>query len=79
MQQQLVTKLEKDIAVFEGQIAEISAELEKQETYQQAGRAQQLNRELTAAQTSLGKVSAEWEASSSKLLALEATAVPVST
>ncbi len=79
VQQQLVTKLEKDIAVFEGQIAEISAELEKQETYQQAGRAQQLNRELTAAQTSLGKVSAEWEASSSKLLALEATAVPVST
>ncbi|MSR65822.1 MAG: ABC transporter ATP-binding protein, partial [Pedosphaera sp.] len=50
-QQQLIAKLEKDIAAFESQLAEISAELENPETYQKAGRAQHLNRELNAAQS----------------------------
>ncbi len=66
-QQQRVAKFEKDIATYENQIADISGELENPETYQKAGRAQHLNRELSAAQASLEQVTAEWEAAASKL------------
>ena len=74
-QQQLIAKLEKDIAAFESQLAEISAELENPETYQKAGRAQHLNRELNAAQSGLEQTTSEWEAAASKLLAAD-TAEP---
>jgi ATP-binding cassette subfamily F protein 3 len=70
--QQLVHRLEKEIQVLEARLAELTAELEKPETYQQPGRALQVNRELTAAQDDLERLTAEWEKAATKLEAVEA-------
>jgi ATP-binding cassette subfamily F protein 3 len=66
-QQQLVHRLEKEIHQLETRQAELTAELEKPETYQQPGRALEVNRELTGALESLKKLTAEWEAAATKL------------
>ena len=71
-QQQLVHRLEKEIASLEAKQVELTAELEKPETYQQPGRAMEINRELTSVTEALAKTTAEWETAATKLNSLEA-------
>jgi len=66
-QQQLVHQLEKEIQTLEARQTELTAELEKPETYEKAGRAQQINRELADVQHRLEALTPEWEAAASKL------------
>lgn len=66
-QQQIVHKLEKEISELEHKQKELTAELEKPETYQQAGRAMEINRELIYAQERLAELHPEWEAAAVKL------------
>jgi ATP-binding cassette subfamily F protein 3 len=71
-QQQAVHRLEKEIAGLETKQTELTAELEKPETYQQPGRAMEVNRELTGVMEALAKATKDWEAAATKLSALEA-------
>lgn len=66
-QQQIVHDLEKQIHSLESRQAELTAELEKPETYQQPGLAVKLNRELTGILEDLQRLNAEWEAAATKL------------
>jgi len=66
-QQQVVHQLEKEIQTLEARQTELTAELEKPETYEKAGRAQQINRELADVQHRLEALTPEWEAAASKL------------
>ena len=70
--QQLVHKLEKEIAALEAKQVELTAELEKPETYQQPGRAMEVNRELTGVHEALAKATSAWEAAATKLSSLQA-------
>ena len=70
-QQQFVHRLEKEIAELEQKQKEWTAELEKPETYQQPGRAMEINRELIYAQERLAELGPEWEAASLKLAETE--------
>ena len=65
--QDLVTRLEKEIGELEKKQAELTAELEKPETYQQAGRAMEINRELIYVQERLGELTPQWEQASNQL------------
>ena len=69
-QQQIVHKLEKEIQELEAKQAELTAELEKPETYEKPGRAQEINRELAHVQERLAQATPEWEAAESKLAAI---------
>ena len=66
-----VGKLEQRVSELETKQNELTAELEKPETYSQAGRAQHLNRELSATVDLLHAATAEWEAAATKLGELE--------
>lgn len=66
-QQQLVRDLEKEISTLEKKQAELAAELEKPETYQQPGRAMEINRDLIYTQERLAELTPEWEAAATKL------------
>ncbi len=70
-QQQLVSRLEKDIGEMELQQSQLTAELEKPETYQQAGRAMEINRDLIHVQERLAALTPEWEAAAAKLAEVE--------
>ncbi|NDA66503.1 MAG: hypothetical protein EBY09_07680, partial [Verrucomicrobia bacterium] len=70
--QQLVHRLEKDIADCETRQAELTVEMEKPETYAKAGAAMHLNRELMGVQHQLETLTAEWEAAARKLAELDA-------
>jgi ATP-binding cassette subfamily F protein 3 len=69
-QQQLVQKLEAEIQELETKQTELTSELEKPETYEKPGRAQEINRELVHVQERLAQATPEWEAAASKLAAL---------
>jgi ATP-binding cassette, subfamily F, member 3 len=69
-QQQLVHKLEKEIQELEAKQVELTAELEKRETYEKPGRAQEINRELAHVQERLAQATPEWEAAESRLASL---------
>lgn len=69
-QQQLVHRLEKEIHELESRQAELTAELEDPQTYQQPGRPLAVNRELTAVLDRLKTLNAEWEAAAMKLEAV---------
>jgi ATP-binding cassette subfamily F protein 3 len=71
-QQQLVARLEREIAAAEAQMAELTMELEKPETYQKAGAAMHLNRELSGLQHNLESLSAQWEKAVTRLAAMDA-------
>jgi len=71
-QQQTVHRLEKEITHLEARQRELTAELEKPETYQLPGRAMEINRELTGVTEALAKATSEWEAAATKLNAHEA-------
>jgi ATP-binding cassette subfamily F protein 3 len=70
-QQQLVHKLEKEIQELEAKQVELTAELERPETYEKPGRAQEINRELAHVQERLLTATPEWEAAESKLTVTE--------
>jgi ATP-binding cassette subfamily F protein 3 len=71
-QRQIVHDLEKQIQALEKRQAEITAELEKPETYQAGGKASQLNRELSHKADELAGITPKWEAAATKLAKLEA-------
>ena len=70
-QQQIVHRLEKEIQELEARQAELVAELERPETYDKPGRAQQVNRDLMDVQHRLAELNPEWEQQATRLAALE--------
>ena len=52
---------------MEGRQSELTSELEKPQTYQEPGRAQAINRELTGVIDGLKNLTAEWETEAAKL------------
>jgi ATP-binding cassette subfamily F protein 3 len=66
-QQQLVHQLEKEIHELEARQTELTAELEKPETYEQPGRAVEINRELMGIQERLAQATPEWEKEATRL------------
>jgi ATP-binding cassette subfamily F protein 3 len=72
--QERFAALEKEIAELESREKELTAELEKPETYATDGRAVQINRELMEIHVRLPEVTAEWEKAGTKLARFEAEA-----
>jgi ATP-binding cassette subfamily F protein 3 len=70
-QKQTVHDLERAIHELETRQAELTAELEKPETYNPGGRAMEVNRELMSVLDSLHEHTAKWEAAASKLAEME--------
>ena len=62
-----VQRLEREIQSAESKITELTMELEKPETYDDASRAMAINRDLTRAQSTLDSLTPEWEAATLKL------------
>ena len=56
-----VRDLEMQILTLEGRQKELTAELEKPETYERGGAAMQFNRELLTVTADMERVTAEWE------------------
>jgi len=69
--QQKVHHLEKEIQTLEARQTEVTAELERPETYEQPGHAVHLNRELASIQHRLEVLTPEWELAAGRLAALE--------
>jgi ATP-binding cassette subfamily F protein 3 len=69
-QQQVVAQLERKIQELEKQHQELVAELELPATYEKAGRAVELNRDLMAVQEELAELNPKWEAEATKLTEL---------
>ena len=66
-QQKTVGLLEKEIQDLEKRQLELTAELEKPETYEQSGRANQVNRELIEVQDQIAELTKRWEESAAKV------------
>ena len=66
-QQQTVYLLEKRIQALEKRQAEITAELEKPETYQAGGKAMDLNREFRHNADQIAELTPKWEQAAAKL------------
>ena len=73
-QEQTVGELEKEIARLEHKQKELTAELEKSETYEKPGRAVAVNRELTTVTEDLGRAIADWEQAAARLAELKPAA-----
>ena len=73
--QKRITVLEKEIAELETREKELTAELEKPETYAPGGRATQINRELMHVHARLAEANAEWEKAGTELAQFEAEAM----
>ncbi len=71
--QQLVTKLEAEIAKLEKSQLELTAELELPTTYEKPGHAVEVNRQLTGIAEALARTVPEWEAAAARLSALPAS------
>jgi ATP-binding cassette subfamily F protein 3 len=67
-----VHRLEKEIQELEQRQGELTAELEKHETYEQPGRAVAINREIVGIQDKLASLTPEWEAAATRLAELDA-------
>ena len=72
--QQRVVQLEKDIAALELQQQQLTDELERPDTYEKAGAAMHINRELSATVDKLEQLNSEWEVASAKLAELDGAA-----
>ncbi len=70
-QQQIVHRLEKEIQELEARQAELVAELERPDTYDKPGRAQEVNRDLMDVQHRLAELNPEWEQQATRLATLE--------
>ena len=64
--ERLIAHLEMQIATLESRQKELTAELEKPETYEAGGTAMQLNRELMTVADDLARVTKEWEAAAAQ-------------
>ena len=64
------SKWEKEIAALEIKEKELTAELERPETYATGGRAMQVNRELLEVHDRLPQAISEWEAAAGELAAV---------
>jgi len=62
-----VDQLEKEIHEHESQLAELTMELEKPETYENPGHAVALNRKVVAVQDKLDYLASQWELAAEKL------------
>ncbi len=71
-QRRRVDDLEREITELEARQAELTAQLEKPETYEKSGAAVKVNRELTDVMQRLEHRTAEWERAASKLADSEA-------
>jgi ATP-binding cassette subfamily F protein 3 len=69
--QQAVYDLEKRIERLEAKQAELTTELENPETYENAGKAVQVNRELADVTRNLGSLTPQWEKAAAKLETIE--------
>ncbi len=72
--QQRLAALEKEIAGLEAREKELTAELEKPETYAAGGRAVSINRELMEIHDRLAAANAEWEKAGTELAEFESEA-----
>jgi ATP-binding cassette subfamily F protein 3 len=72
--QKRITALEKEIAELETREQELTAELEKPETYVTGGRATHINRELMHVHKRLAEANVEWEKAGTELAEFEADA-----
>src|SRR5262249_11724584 len=72
-QQEIVRRLELEIAELERRQTELTADLEKAETYEKPGAALQVNRDLSAVMEDLERLTGEWEQAASKLAELDTT------
>jgi ATP-binding cassette subfamily F protein 3 len=72
--QKRISALEKEIAGLEVREKELTAELEKPETYTTGGRATQINRELMEVHDRLAVANAEWEKAGTELAQFETEA-----
>jgi ATP-binding cassette subfamily F protein 3 len=70
-QQEKVDSLEKEIHELETKHVELVNELERPETYEKAGRAVELNRELTGIQDRLAELTPAWETEATRLAELD--------
>jgi ATP-binding cassette, subfamily F, member 3 len=70
-QQQKVHHLEKEIQHLEARQSELTAELERPDTYEKPGHAAHLNRELASIQHRIETLTPEWETAASKLAEIE--------
>jgi ATP-binding cassette, subfamily F, member 3 len=70
--QKRIAALEKEIAGLEAREKELTADLEKPETYATGGRAMQINRELMEVHDRLPAATAEWEKAGTELAQFEA-------
>jgi len=70
-QQQVVHRLEKEIAELEERQTKLTAELEDPATYDQPGRAQAVNRELSEVVRTLDGRTRDWEEAAAKLAEVE--------
>jgi ATP-binding cassette, subfamily F, member 3 len=68
-----VSEAEKRVVDLESKQAELTAELEDPNTYEEAGKAQHLNRELTAISDQLSAANHTWETAATKLAEAEET------
>jgi ATP-binding cassette subfamily F protein 3 len=66
-----VSALEREISHLEKQQAELTAALEAPETYSEPGKAQNLNRELSATVDRLQRATEQWEQASNEVASLE--------
>ncbi len=72
--QKRIARLETEIAGLETREKELTAELEKPETYATGGRATQINRELMEVHDRLAEANASWEKAGTELAEFEAEA-----
>jgi ATP-binding cassette subfamily F protein 3 len=70
-QQQIVYKLEKQIQELEARQAELTAELEKPETYERGGRALEINRELMDIHEDVAALTPQWEEEATRLAGMD--------
>jgi len=75
-QEQLVAKLEKEIARLEEKQKELTAELENPATYDKSGRAVAVNRELSAVTEDLTRATADWEQAAARVNELKPALKP---
>ena len=73
---QSVHRLEREIATLEARQRELTAELERPETYDDSGRAVAVNREIQGVLVGLERLNTEWEDAAGKLAGLEASPSP---
>jgi len=66
-----VSKCEQKVVDLEAKQSELAGELENPDTYEEAGKAQHLNRELTAITDQLNAANTLWEAAAEKLAKME--------